>query len=419
MSTSPSLNPNALMPEGNLASPNTADLLTRAQASVMETYKRLPIVFESGEGCYLFDTDGKRYLDFVAGIAVNTLGHAHPLLVSAIASQAAHLMHCSNLYWTTAQIELAERLTHASGLSRAFFCNSGAEAVEAALKLARKARTSTVGADCTELIAMNNSFHGRTFGALSVTGQTHYHQGFTPLLSGVSHVQFNDIDTLRAQISEKTAAIILEPIQGEGGLRPAHMDYLRAVRQLCDETGVVLIFDEVQCGVGRTGTLFGFQQNPYGVQPDILVLAKGLGGGFPIGAILASKKVDAFVPGDHASTFGGNPMACMAAQTVLDVINDDQLLANVQARGEQLVSGLKELQRRYPSAITDVRGQGLMQGIELAVPVAPIVDACRDRGLLLVGASTNVIRFVPPLIVRADQIDTALAILNEAFQNEV
>ncbi len=397
-------------------SPNTAELLVRAHTHVMDTYKRLPIVFESGEGCYLFDSEGKRYLDFVAGIAVNTIGHAHPQLVSAIASQAAHLMHCSNLYWTLSQIELAERLVYASGLKRAFFCNSGAEAVEAALKLARKFRTTTAGEDCTGIIAMNNSFHGRTFGALSVTGQTRYHAGFTPLLPNVSHVAFNDIDALRAQMTPKTAAVILEPIQGEGGLRPADPNYLRAVRTLCDEMGVVLIFDEVQCGIGRTGTLFGFQQS--GVKPDILVLAKGLGGGFPIGAILASERVDAFTAGDHASTFGGNPMACMAAQTVLDVITDDQLLANVQARGEQLVAGLRELQSHFPQAITDVRGMGLMQGIELAIPVAPVVDACRERGLLLVGASTDVIRFVPPLIVRPDQIDAALAILNDVFNTQ-
>lgn len=389
------------------------NFLARASASVMDTYKRVPVVFESGEGCYLRDTDGKRYLDFVAGIAVNTLGHAHPRLTEALSEQCGRLMHCSNLYWTESQVALAESLTLASGLSRAFFCNSGAEAVEAAIKLARKVRTDAVGPDCTHIIAMTGSFHGRTYGALSVTGQSRYHAGFSPLLPDVTHVPFNDMDALRAHLLPRTAAIILEPIQGEGGIRPAEPDYLRAVRALCEETGVVLIFDEVQSGIGRTGTLFAFQQA--GVRPDILVLAKGLGGGFPIGAILASERVDAFTPGDHASTFGGNPLACTAAQTVLDLIEEEGLLSNVVERGKQLRKGLLTLQQRYPDAIRDVRGMGLMQGIELTSPAEPIVTECRRRGLLLVGAGANVIRFVPPLIVREEQVAEALNSLESAL----
>jgi acetylornithine aminotransferase/acetylornithine/N-succinyldiaminopimelate aminotransferase len=396
--------------ETNTSSEN---LLARASMSVMDTYKRVPIVFEFGEGCILRDTEGKQYLDFVAGIAVNTLGHAHPRLTEALSEQCAKLMHCSNLYWTEPQIALAERLTQASGLSRAFFCNSGAEAVEAALKLARKFRSADVGPDCTQIIAMTDSFHGRTYGALSVTGQSRYHVGFSPLLPDVTHAPFNDIDALRAKITSCTAAVILEPIQGEGGIRPADPNYLRAVRALCDETGVVLIFDEVQSGVGRTGRLFAFQQT--GVRPDILVLAKGLGGGFPIGAILASERVDAFTPGDHASTFGGNPLACVAAQTVLDVIAEEDLLSNVITRGKQLREGLLMLQQRYPDAIHDVRGVGLMQGVELTSPVESIVTECRRRGLLLVAAGANVIRFVPPLIVRKEQIAEALSILESAL----
>jgi acetylornithine/N-succinyldiaminopimelate aminotransferase len=393
-------------------------LIERAQQVVMPTYKRFPIVFSEGKGVYLTDVEGKRYLDFVAGIAVNTLGHGHPRLVEAIASQAGQLMHCSNLYWTRPQIELAETLTCLAGMSTAFFCNSGAEAVEAALKLARK-HQSRLNPDAprTRIIAMTNSFHGRTFGALSATGQEKYHHGFEPLLPHVIHVPFNDLDALKAQIDERSAAVILEPLQGEGGIQPADVAYLKAVRELCDETGTLLIFDEVQSGVGRTGAYFAWQQS--GVQPDIMALAKGLGGGFPIGAIVVSEKVaQSFQPGDHASTFGGNPLACTAALTVLTVLEEEHLLDNVKARGQQLCAGLERLQGQFPQLIGQVRGQGLMLGLVMTPPelVAKVVATCMAQGLLLVGAGADAIRFVPPLVVNATEIDEALAILEQALQ---
>jgi acetylornithine/N-succinyldiaminopimelate aminotransferase len=403
-----------------MTSPTTANsladsILAEGQAVVMNTYKRFPLVLTSGQGCTVTDANGKQYLDFVAGIAVNTLGHAHPKLVAAIAKQAGDMMHCSNLYWTEGQVSLAKQLTQAGQMARAFFCNSGAEAVEAALKLARKHHClKSSESPRTQIIAMQNSFHGRTYGALSATGQMKYHNGFAPLLPDITHVPFNDLDALKAVISDKTAAVILEPIQGEGGVQPADANYLKAVRDLCDARGVLLIFDEVQSGIGRTGNFFAWQHS--GVQPDMLTLAKGLGGGFPIGAMLAAKSVaDSFEPGDHASTFGGNPLACAAAQAVLSVIGEENLLQNVQQRGEELTAGLKQLQIKYSAQIREVRGMGLMQGIALDVPTAPIVSTCMEAGLLLVGAGADVIRFVPPLTVSSGDIQSALSILDEAF----
>jgi predicted acetylornithine/succinylornithine family transaminase len=386
---------------------------------VMPTYNRFPIVLEKGKGCVVFDTNGKQYLDFVAGIAVNALGHGHEKLTQAIAQQAAELIHVSNLYWNKPQVELARKLVSHSCFDKAFFCNSGAEAVEGSLKLARKyayQQENTGGRVLhrTEIITMQHSFHGRTFGALTATGQTKYQTGFQPLLPGISHVPFNDFKALKAAVTDKTCAILLEPIQGEGGIRPAEQAFLQATRALCDEKGIALIFDEVQCGVGRTGTFFAFEQ--YGVQPDIAVLAKGMAGGVPIGVILAKKPFDtAFAPGDHAATFGGNPLATAAANVVADELFENGLLEQVREAGAYLASKLAGFKQKFSALIQDIRGLGLMQGMELSCPAASIVADCMDNGLLLVSAGAQVIRFVPPLIVSLTEIDEAMAILESAL----
>ncbi|MCE3233896.1 MAG: argD [Vampirovibrio sp.] len=397
-----------------LESPLQTDWLSRGQQAVMNTYQHFPVVLEKGEGCYLWDIQGKRYLDFVSGIAVNSLGHAHPALTEALATQCAQLMHCSNLYWNTPQIELAETLTEASGFAQVFFCNSGAESIEAALKLARKYSVSRYNEQRTQVIAMQNSFHGRTYGAMSLTGQGKYHAGYAPLVPDIVHVPINNLEALNAAISEQTCAIVIEPIQGEGGIKLANPDYLKVIRSICDEQDILLIFDEVQTGIGRTGKLFAFEWT--GVRPDIITLAKGLGGGFPIGAMMASAKVaPSFNPGDHASTFGGNPLACTAAKVVLNVLLEQDGLLNVMEQGAYLSQKLTALKVKYPEKIVDVRGMKFMQGIEFSQPVAPIVEKCMAQGLLVVGAGPNVIRLVPPLIATEAHIDEALAILESAL----
>lgn len=396
-----------------LSVPQT-DWNNRGQNVLMNTYKQFPLTLTHGEGCYLWDANGKKYLDFVSGIAVNCLGYGHPLLTEKLSEQAAKLMHCSNLYWNTPQIELAELLTNVSAFDRVFFCNSGAESVEAALKLARKVSQAKYGENRSTVIAMQNSFHGRTYGAMSLTGQSKYHSGYAPLVPDIVHVPFNNLEVLQAQLTEHVCTILVEPIQGEGGVQPADPQYLKALRAICDERDILLIFDEVQSGIGRTGKLFAYEWS--GVAPDIITLAKGLGGGFPIGAMMANEKAASyFQPGDHASTFGGNPMACVAGKTVLSVLLEEDLLSNVMAQGTYLSQKLTALKALYPEIIQDVRGMKLMQGIELNQPVAPIVDACLERGLLLVGAGPNVIRFVPPLIVQSEQIDEAMQILAEVL----
>lgn len=380
--------------------------------AVMNTYGRFPLVLEKGEGVYVWDEQGKKYLDFVAGIAVNALGHSHPGLCAAIAAQAKEMIHVSNLYWTKPQVELAQKLVANSCFDKVFFCNSGAEAIEGCLKLSRK-YADKAGSDKTEIIAMENSFHGRTFGAVTVTGQTKYQKGLAPMLPGIDHVPFNQLEAVHARVTEKTGAILLEPIQGEGGIHPAALTFLQGLRKLCDEKDIMLIFDEVQCGVGRTGKLFAYEH--YGVQPDALVLAKGLAGGVPIGALLAKEKfAQAFSPGDHASTFGGNPLAAASGGVVIDELLENGLLRHVQEVGAYLIERLNDLKSKK-TVINDVRGMGLMQGIELNVPVADIIQCCMENGLLLVNAGTNIIRFVPPLIVTKPEIDEALDILEQAL----
>ena len=388
--------------------------IEKGQQYIMNTYGRFPLVLDKGEGMYVWDVEGKRYLDFVAGIATNSLGHGDVGLSRAVAEQAQNLIHCSNLYWTQPQVNYAEKLIEMSGFDKVFFCNSGAEAIEGSLKLIRKYGSETKR---YEIITMVNSFHGRTYGAVSATGQAKYQQGFEPLLPGISHVPFNDFDALERAVTDKTAGIIIEPIQGEGGIVPAEKEaFLVKVRKLCDEKDILLVFDEIQCGIGRSGKMFAFEH--YNVRPDICVLGKGIAGGVPMGAMLADAKVSTVLkPGEHASTFGGNPLATAAANVVIDRIASG-LLDNVNKQAEYLTKSLEEMKSRH-DIICDVRGVGLMQGIELTVPAAPIVQKCLERGLLLVAAGANVIRFVPALIVEAKNIDEAMSILEEALSSKV
>ncbi len=385
----------------------------------MNTYARFPLALVSGSGARVSDDQGRSYLDFISGIAVNTLGHAHPRLAEAIAQQAATMLHCSNLFHIPLQQQLADRLTALSGLDAVFFCNSGAEANEGAIKLARKYFHDRDSSRRT-IITATGSFHGRLLSTLTATGQEKVKTGFDPLPPGFTHVPLNDIGALRAAVDEHTAAILLEPLQGEGGVHIADAAYLQAVRALCDEHGLLLMLDEVQTGIGRCGTMFAFEQA--GIRPDILTLAKGLGGGVAIGAMLANARVAAsFGPGTHGSTFGGNPLACTAALTVLDVIESDELLDNTRRRGEQLRAGLQALAERTP-LIRQVRGQGLLIGAQLTIEAAPLIAAARDRGLLVLMAGPNVLRLLPPLNVSVAEVDEALgvlgAVLAEALEGE-
>ncbi len=377
---------------------------------VMRTYNRFPLTFLKGEGMYVYDENGKEYLDFVSGIAVNSLGHNNKKLVAAISEQASKLIHISNLYYSEPQCLLAKKLVENGSLDKVFFCNSGAESIEAALKLARKYGSKT---GRQEIITMVHSFHGRTFGAVTATGQDHYHQGFGDMLPHIKYAEFNNIDSVKAAISENTVAILMEPVQGEGGIIPANKEFLQQVRAICDEKDILLMFDEVQCGVGRLGTLFAYQY--YDVVPDVISAAKGIAGGIPCGIMMAKKEVaESFVPGDHASTFGGNPLATAAGNVVIDELLGG-LLDNVREQGTYLEKRLDELAAKY-SFIKERRGVGLMQGIELDRPVADYIAKAIDSGLLLVNAGQNVIRFVPSLIVEKKHIDNAVEILDKIME---
>ena len=392
--------------------------LGRAQAwdsaHVMTTYARFPVQFVRGEGAHLWDASGKRYVDFLSGIAVCSVGHCHPYLVRALQEQAATLMHVSNLYLTEPQARLARRLVELSDFERVFFCNSGAEANEAALKLARKHGRAQGGDAKTDIITANNSFHGRTIATVTATGQPKYSAPFAPLPAGFHYVPFNDVEALRAAVNENTAAILLEPIQGEGGVVPATQEYLRAARELADEYGALLIFDEVQTGVGRTGSLWAYQR--YDVVPDVMTLAKGLGGGMPIGACLArGSAAETLKPGDHGSTFAGNPLAATAANAVLDILADERLIDNVRVVGAYLVQRLADLRERHPGVFGGVRGMGLMLGVEIVPPVAKKVAATAlEMGLVINAPNDNTIRLLPPLTISERDADDAIELLEKA-----
>jgi acetylornithine aminotransferase len=394
------------------------DALKRdANQYVMNTYARTPISIARGRGCRVYDLEGREYVDFVAGIAVNVLGHSHPDLVTAIQRQAQQLIHTSNLYYTEPQVELAKRLVERSFADKVFFCNSGAEANEAAIKLARRYAHEKYGAGRYEVITMLQSFHGRTLATLTATGQDKVQKGFEPLPAGFAYVPFNNFEALEQAVSDKTAAIMLEPVQGEGGVRVADRAYLAQVRDLCRQRDILLIFDEVQTGMGRTGTLFAYEQ--LGVQPDIMTLAKGLGGGVPIGACLATDPVAAaFVPGTHASTFGGNPLACSAALAVLRVLLEGRVLEQGRRMGEHLAKGLHDLAERFPN-VKEARGLGLLQGLELTVDGKPIVSDCLARGFLINCTVDRVLRFVPPLVVSQQEIDRLMDALAQVLQKHV
>lgn len=379
----------------------------------MPVFARYAIVLSHGEGPYLYDTDGNKYLDFLAGIAVNVLGHAHPKLVAAIAEQAGKLIHCSNLYYTEAQALLAKSLAELSGLDKVFLANSGAEANEGALKLARK-YGKTLNADRIEIITAEHCFHGRTLATLTATAQPKYQHGYEPLPEGFRYVPYNDIEALEAIMSEKTCAVMIEPIQGEGGINVPDGDYLGKVRALCDKHGALLIFDEIQTGMGRTGQMFAYQH--FGVKPDIVTMAKGLGGGVPIGAFIAADKVaKVFSPGDHGTTFGGNPLACAAGNTVLAVMEQEKLIENARTVGEYLMGQLNGLKEKYPALVLKVRGKGLMIGVQLAKPGRGIVEKCLENGVIINCTAGDVLRFVPPLIINKGHVDEMIAVLDKAL----
>ena len=379
----------------------------------MPVFARYNIVLDHGDGLYLYDTNGKKYIDYLAGIAVNVVGHNYKPLVDAISRQAAKMIHCSNLYYTEVQVEAAEKLKKLSGMDKVFFGNSGAEANEGAIKLARKYATD-IDPEKIQIISALHSFHGRTIATLTATGQDHYHHGFGPLPEGFDYVPFNDIEALEAKMSDKTCAVMLEAIQGEGGVHVPDEDYLPKVRALCDKYNAVLIFDEVQCGMGRTGTFFGCQQ--FGVKPDIVTLAKGLAGGVPIGAFLATDKVaSAFHPGDHGSTFGGNPLACAAACVVLDALTKDNLMKNAVEVGAYLKEKFNAYKEKYPTLIKDVRGRGLILGMELSRPGREIANECLDYGAIINCTAGNVLRFVPPLNITKAHVDELIAILDKVL----
>lgn len=376
---------------------------------VMHSYGRKKVVFVKGSGMKLWDADGKEYLDFLAGIAVNGIGHSHPELAEAICRQSSKLMHVSNLFYVPQQPMLAKKLVELSGLDKAFFCNSGAEANEAALKLARK-WGNTKRSGRYEIITAKHSFHGRTLAAVTATGQPKYHSGFEPMMPGFKYVPYNDFDALKKSISDATCAVMLEPVQGESGVWPASKEYMVNVRKLCDDLGILLILDEVQTGIGRTGKWFGFQH--YDIKPDIMTLAKTLGGGFPIGSCLATNSVaEVFEPGSHASTFGGNPLACTAALTTIDIIEKNDLINNSMNMGAYMKESLIKLQKSR-NDIKDVRGLGLMIALEFnRDDIQDVVVKCMNQGLIVNGIGTNIIRFVPPLIVNQNDIDNAINIL--------
>ncbi|MEH2460252.1 aspartate aminotransferase family protein [Nostoc sp.] len=405
---------------GSASSPFDADSFNEA---VMSTYARFPLALERGAGCRVWDTQGREYLDFVAGIATCTLGHAHPAMVEAVTRQIQKLHHVSNLYYIPEQGELAKWIVDHSCADRVFFCNSGAEANEAAIKLARKYAHTVLDIEKPIILTAHASFHGRTLATVTATAQPKYQKYFDPLVPGFHYVNYNDINAVEVAISEldegdyRVAAILIEPLQGEGGVRPGDIAYFKKLRQICDETGVLLIFDEVQVGMGRSGKLWGYEH--LGVEPDIFTSAKGLGGGIPIGAMMSKKFCDVFQPGEHASTFGGNPFVCGVALSVCQTLERENILQNVEDRGEQLRTGLRAIAAKYPQHIGEVRGWGLINGLELRANIgltaADIVNAAINEGVLLVPAGPKVVRFVPPLIVTEAEVNTALEAVEKAI----
>ena len=388
-----------------------SQMIETGEKYIMHTYGRFPVVLDHGEGVYLYDENGKKYLDMYAGIAVNALGYNHPKLTETLQEQVKKMLHVSNYYYTKELVGAAKLIVENSIFDKVFFCNSGAEANEAALKLAKK-YGKLKNENKNQIIAMKKSFHGRTHGALALTIQEKYQKSFMPLVPNIQAAEYNNIESVKALMSENTCAVILEVIQGEGGIIPAEKAFLQEVEALCKANDALLIIDEVQTGIGRTGTLFAFEQ--YGIKPDVVSMAKGLGGGVPIGAMACTAKADVLVPGDHASTFGGNPLVTAATQVVLTELTQNGLLDHVKEVGAYLKEQLLALKDEF-DCVKDVRGIGLMQGIELTIPILDVEKKCIENGMLIVGAGVNVIRFVPPLIVEKAHIDEAISILRKAL----
>lgn len=381
---------------------------------LLHTYNRYPVVFEKGEGTHLYDIEGKEYLDFVSGIAVFALGYGNQEFTQAIQNQMNKLIHTSNYYYSEPLLQASKKLTKAATMDRVFFTNSGAEAIEGAIKTARKYAFLKDGTTDHEIIAMNHSFHGRTMGALSITGNTHYREAFEPLIGPVKFAEYNDIESVKAAITEKTCAIILETVQGEGGIIPAEESFLREIRKICDEKDILMILDEIQCGMGRTGYLFAWQK--FGVKPDVMCVAKAIGCGLPVGAFLMTQKVadHSLVAGDHGTTYGGNPLVCVAVEKVLDIFEKDGILNNVREVSVYLEEQLDELVLTCDD-MEFRRGSGLMQGIVCKKPVADIINKALDEGLVLINAGQNILRFLPPLIICKQDVDEMIAKLKKCI----
>ncbi len=390
----------------------TKEYIQEAEENLLHTYNRYSIVLERGEGVYLYDTDGKRYLDFAAGIAVFAFGYNNKNYNDALKAQIDKLIHTSNLYYNVPAADAAKKLTRLSGLDRVFFTNSGTEAIEGAIKTARKYAYNKDGSTDHEIIAMEHSFHGRSMGALSVTGNAKYREAFQPLIGGVKFAEFNDLESVKSLVTDKTCAIILEPVQGEGGIYPASREFITGIRKICDEKDILLIFDEIQCGMGRTGTMFAHEA--YGVKPDILTLAKALGCGIPVGAFLTTEKAAALVPGDHGTTYGGNPLAAAAVNHVLELFETTDILAHVNQISEYLEQQLDTLTAEV-DCVEAHRGKGLMQGIILNRPANDVVMKAMDKGLLVITAGSNVLRLVPPLIITERHVDEMIEKLKAAL----
>ncbi len=404
----------AAVPTTTSSTGQSAQWMEKAKAHLLQNYKQQPIVLERGQGCRVWDAEGREYLDLLGGIATCALGHCHPEVVAAVKAQVDKLWHVSNVFYSEPQIELAARLTSASGLARAFFCNSGAEANEALLKLARKAMKDRGTPERFEVITFENSFHGRTLATVTATGQPKYHKGFEPLPQGFTHVPFGDLEAVRKAVGPHTAAILVEPIQGEGGVRPMPPGFLKALRALCDEKGLLLLVDEIQTGLGRTGKAFAFQHED--IRPDAISLAKSLGNGLPIGAMLCTEELGkSLVPGTHGSTFGGNLIAAAAANVVVRKVTDPAMLREVHEKGEHFLSRARELQARLPTVIKEVRGRGMLLGIELFQDCAPIITRLREQGLLVNAAGEKTVRFAPAYIVTREELDEGLRILERAL----
>lgn len=387
--------------------------IDEAEKVLMHTYNRYKVVLDHGKGMYLYDVEGKEYLDFVSGIGVFALGYNNKQYNETLKKQVDTLLHTSNYFYSIPTLEAAKKLTKVSGMDRVFFTNSGAEAIEGAIKLARKYFYKKKGKAGGEIISMEHSFHGRSMGALSVTGTKKYREAFEPLIGGVRFATFNNLDSVKENINDNTCAVIMEPVQGEGGIYPSTEEFINGVRRLCDEKGILLIFDEIQCGMGRTGSMFSYQS--YDIKPDIMTCAKALGCGVPVGAFAATEDVaQAFEPGDHGTTYGGNPFVGAAVNKVLDIFEEENVIDNVKIIGKYLSTKLDEIMQKY-SIITEHRGRGLMQGLEFTIPVNDIIANALNKGLILISAGKNVIRFMPPLILEKNHVDDMIDILTSCL----